>query len=180
MEDAERKLDISINQLLPDLDLTGSYRNDTGDTTSLRQVFFGNYGWTLGLTLEIPLERTSERNAMRRRMIELEQSRRNLTLAEDNVILQVRDSYRTLRRTETSLDIRRQEIEAAKLEAEAAQIRFEAGDTDNLALVAAQNAVLRAENSYIRDLVSYEIARIQLLRDVGILFLDEHGMWREP
>ena len=180
VEDAERKLDISINQLLPDLDLNGSYRNDTGDTTTIRNAVFGNYGWTLGVTLEIPLERTSERNAMRRRMVELGQSKRGLTLAEDNVILQVRDSYRSLRRTETSLEIRRQEIDVASLEYEAAQIRFEAGEADNLAVTEAQNAVLRAENSYIRDLVSYEISRVQLLRYVGILFLDEHGMWREP
>lgn len=180
VEDAERKLDISINRLLPDLDLDGSYRNDTGDPTTIRNAVFGNYGWTLGITLEIPLERTAERNAMRRRMIEFDQSRRSLTLAEDNVILQVRDSYRSMRRTETSLELRRQEIEAAKKEAEAAQIRFEAGETDNLAVTDAQTAVLSAENSYIRDLVSYEIARIQLLRDVGILFLDDHGMWREP
>ena len=96
------------------------------------------------------------------------------------MFLQVHDSYRTLRRLETSLDLRQQEVVAAEREAEAAQIRFEAGETDNLALTAAQNAVLRANNSYIRDLVSYEVARIQLLRDVGIFFLDDHGMWRQP
>jgi len=180
VEDAERRLRISANQLLPDLDLSGTFRNDTGDTTSIRQVFFGNHQWTLGLTLDLPFERTSERNAVRRSMIDLDRSRRSLTLAEDNVILQVRDSYRTLRRTETSLDIRQQEVAAAEKEAEAAQIRFEAGEMDNLAVTDAQNAVLRAHNSYIRDLVSYEVARIQLLRDVGILFLDTHGMWREP
>ena len=134
----------------------------------------------MGLTLELPLERTAERNAMRRSMIDLDQSRRNLTLAEDNIILQVRDSYRSLRRLETSLVIRQQEVVAAEREAEAAQIRFEAGETDNLAVTSAQNAVLRANNTYIRELVSYEAARIQLLRDVGILFLDENGMWREP
>jgi len=180
VEDAERKLSISVNQLRPDLDFTGTYRANSGDTTTFRQVFLGDHQWTLGLTLELPLERTSERNAMRRRMLDLDQSRRDLTLAEDNVILQVRDSYRTIRRLETSLDIRKREVTAADREREGAQIRFDAGEMDNLALTAAQNAVLRANNSYIRDLVSYEVARVQLLRDVGILFLDDNGMWREP
>jgi outer membrane protein TolC len=180
LEDAQRGLRISANGMLPSLDFTGRYENAANNETSVTQIAFGNEGWSLGLTLEIPLERTAERNAMRRAMIDLDRARRDLTLDEDNVILEVRDSHRTLRRTEISLEIRQQEIHAAEREAAAAQIRFEAGEMDNQSVTDARNAVLRAQNAYITDLVEYEISRIQLLRDVGLLILDEHGMWTEP
>jgi len=32
----------------------------------------------------------------------------------------------------------------------------------------------------IRDLLDYEVARLQVLRDIGILFIEPDGMWVEP
>ena len=40
---------------LPDLDLEGSYRNTTGDPTTIRNTIFGNHAWTLGLALDIEI-----------------------------------------------------------------------------------------------------------------------------
>lgn len=180
VEDSERNVRIQVNQFLPALDLTGTYGRSAADAGSPSDLDFDASAWTIGLSLTLPLERTSERNAIRAAMIDLDRTKRSLTLSEDNVILEVRNSLRRLRRAETTLEIREREIEAARKEAEAAQIRFEAGEMDNRNVTDAQNAVLRAENAYIGDLVEYEVARIQLMRDVGILFIDENGKWVEP
>lgn len=180
LQDAERAVRIQTNRMLPDLDLTASYGRSTIGVGDLSDLRFENYDWTLGLSLTLPLERTSERNALRRAIIDLERERRDVSLSEDQVILDVRDSLRRLRRAETTLEIRRREIEVARKEAEAARIRFEAGEMDNRNVTDAQNAVLRAENAYIADLVEYAVARIELMRAVGILFIDEDGMWVEP
>jgi hypothetical protein len=39
-------------------------------------------------------------------------------------------------------------------------------------------SLLDAQNNLIDEQVSYEIARLQLLRDLGILFVDDDGMWK--
>ena len=105
---------------------------------------------------------------------------RDLTLTEDDIILEVRNSLRSLKRAEASVLIREREIEAAKKESLATQIRFEAGEMDSRNVSDAQNALLRAQNAYVQERVQYEIARIQLLRDIGILFIDEQGSVVEP
>ncbi len=180
LEDAEREVRIASNWTLPDLDLAATYRlTSTSRDTLLSQAFSENF-YTLGLTLELPFERVAERNAFRRSLITLERSRRALSLQEDSIVLEVRESIRRVKRVQATLDIRRREIVAAEKEQRAARFRFDEGEADNQDVSVAQAAVRRARNSYIADLVEFETSRIQLLRDIGILFIDEQGMWIEP
>ena len=60
-----------------------------------------------------------------------------------------------------------------------ARIRFEAGEISNRDVVEAEEALLEAQNSLISAKVDYEIQRLQLLSDLGILFIDEQGMFKE-
>ncbi len=56
--------------------------------------------------------------------------------------------------------------------------RFERGELPNRDVVEANQSLLDAQNALIDEQVSYEIARLQLLRDLGILFVGEDGMWK--
>jgi outer membrane protein TolC len=179
-EDSEREVRIARNQLQPDLDLDATYRvTSPADRRPISVVFEDNF-YTLGLSLELPFERVSERNAFRRSLINLERSRRDLSLQEDNIVLEVRESIRRVKRVQATLDIRKREIAAAEKEERVATYRFDEGEADNQDVSVAQAAVRRARNSYIADLVEFETSRVQLLRDIGILFIDEQGMWIEP
>ena len=62
---------------------------------------------------------------------------------------------------------------------ERAEIQFERGDVDNREVVDAEQSLLDARNSLISEQVRYEIARLRLLRNLGILFIGEGGMWQE-
>lgn len=180
LEDSEREVRIAKNQLLPDLDLDTRYRlGSTTGGTRLSPAFDENL-YTIGLSLDLPFERVSERNAFRSSIISMERSRRSLSLKEDNIVLEVRESIRRLRRVQATLDIRKREIAAAEKEERAATWRFDEGEADNQDVSVAQAAVRRARNSYIADLVDFETSRVQLLRDIGILIIDQQGMWIEP
>jgi outer membrane protein TolC len=180
LEDAEREVRVAGNNMLPDFDFDATYRlTSTSGRSPLSPGFDENF-YTLGLALELPLNRVAERNNLRRALITMERQRRSLSLLEDDIVLEVRDSIRRLRRVQATIDIRKQEVEAAEKEVRAARYRFDEGEEDNQAVTIAQNALRRARNSYIADLVEYEIARIQILRDIGILFIDDQGRWVEP
>ena len=58
-------------------------------------------------------------------------------------------------------------------------MQFERGDLPNRDVVEAQQSLLEAQNSLVGEQVAYEIARLGLLRDLGILFIDEKGMFVE-
>ena len=63
LEDSERGLRIAANRLLPDLDLSASYTRSAPADTRFGRQDYDDESYRLALTLELPLERTSERNA---------------------------------------------------------------------------------------------------------------------
>ena len=77
-----------------------------------------------------------------------------------------------------SLEIQRQLIGDQTKNLRIAELRFERGEIPNRDVVEANQALLDAQNALIDEQVAYEIARLQLLRDLGILFIDETGMWK--
>lgn len=46
-------------------------------------------------------------------------------------------------------------------------------------LLEAQDALLAAQNSLTAAAVSYRLAELELQRDLGILNIDECGLWQE-
>lgn len=178
LEDAERAVRLSRNALLPDLDLrlSASYGTDPSDT--LGGGTLDDTDRSLALTLGLPLDRVRERNAYRATQIALGRTRRNLEEFEDQLRVSIQSSFRELERRLQSLEIQRQLIEDQTKNLRIAELRFERGELPNRDVVEANQSLLDAQNALIDEQVNYEIARLQLLRDLGILFIDETGMWK--
>ncbi|MBI3848618.1 MAG: TolC family protein [Planctomycetes bacterium] len=176
VEDSERQLEIAKNRMLPDLSLTGSYVLASDATPSFGGLAFRDDTYTVGLNLEIPLNRKAERNAYRAAMISADQAHRSLRQTEDDLILEVRDSLRRLKQQEQSIDIQKQIVETETTSVRIAEIEYQAGEKSTRDVTEARERLLNAQNSLIEAIVAYEIARLNLLRQLGILFVDEEGM----
>ncbi len=179
LEDDERFVRLSRNDLLPALDLDASVNVPAGPDSGFSNQRFSGENASLGLTLEIPVDRVSERSAYRRAQIFRVQAQRSFEEFRDNLVVEIESAFRELERREQSLKIQRQQIEDELKNVRIAQLRFERGEIPNRDVVEAQQSQLDARNSLIREQVNYEIARLQLLADLGILFIDERGMWSE-
>jgi outer membrane protein TolC len=57
-------------------------------------------------------------------------------------------------------------------------IRYEAGDVDNRDLIDARRSLVSAQNALVDLLAAHFIRRLQLLRNLGVLFIGADGMWR--
>ena len=134
---------------------------------------------TGSLTLSLPLDRQLERNALRRATIDLQRARRQFEEFRQNVALGVRSAIRELERRQLSVQITEELIAGEAKNKRIAELQFERGEIDNRELVDAEQSLLGARNALIAEKVAYEIARLGLLRDMGILFIDEQGMWKE-
>jgi outer membrane protein TolC len=179
LEDVERNVDLARNGLLPDLDVRLGTSYATGD--SLEAPFGGDVeraNTSLSVTLGVPLDRIDERNAYRAAEIGLGRARRDLEQFEDQLRVQIQSSFRELARRLKSLDIQRTLIVDQTKNLGIAELRFERGDIPNRDVVEARQSLLDAQNALIDEQVNYEIERLQLLRDLGILFIDETGMWK--
>lgn len=175
VEDAGRSVKVARNALLPDLSLTASYSIGSDDGNSFGDLAFHDDIGTLGLNLELPLDKKAERNAYRASLLTLEQTSRSLRLAEDSVILEVRDSLRSLKLQREQIRIEEQNIEVLRKSLRKAELDNRSGAASNRDVVEALNRLTEALNSLNERVVAYELERLTLLRRVGVLFIDQQG-----
>ena len=181
VEDAERAVRIARNGLLPDLDLTLSLGRNAlaAATVSDLDLDLDQSDVSAGLSLEIPLDRVDESHAYRTAQISLERARRGYEVFVETLRSEIRSAIRELERREISVQITRELITGEEKNKRLAVLQYERGQIDNRELVDAEQSLLNARNDLIDEQVSYELARLRLLRDLGILFIDERGIWTE-
>jgi outer membrane protein TolC len=180
VDDSERKVHVAKNSLKPDLDLvlTGTVDSEP-DTNSFEEFDFERARWGAGLDLDLPFDRKAERNALRSALIAQERAVRGLTLAEDNIKLEVRDAWRRLDQAKRNYEISVQSVELNQRLVEEQSLRMELGRATAIDQVDAQNALIQAQNARTAALVDHTIARLEFWRDMGILFVKESGQWEE-
>jgi len=178
LEDVERGVRIARNSLLPDLQLELGTSYGTEGSASFGGTDLERTDTSVSVTFGVPLDRVRERNSYRTAQLGLSRARRSLEEFEDQLHVAIQSSFRELTRRLESLEIQRQLIQDQTKNLRIAELRFERGELDNRDVVEANQSLLDAQNSFIDEQVNYEIERLQLLRDLGILFVDENGMWK--
>lgn len=172
--DAQRWVVRQADQLRAELTLgaTASYTdNDDDGSLTLEQGRF-----TAPLSLDLPLERTAERNAYRNSLIALEQATRNVQALEDQIKLSLRSQLRALLESRESLKIQAQSVVVAEKRVRSSDLFLEAGRIQIRDLLEAQDDLLAAKNDLTAALVTYRIAELALQRDMGVLNVNEDGL----
>ena len=177
-EDAQRKLKVAANSLWPDLDLSIDAYAESKDDNRFQELDFKRWYGSAGLDLGLPLDRKSERNAYRQALISHDRASRQLDLREDNIKLEVRAAWRALDQAKRTFEIRELGVALNERRVEEEQLRADLGRSqDAQDFVDALNDLTDARNTLTRALVAHVIARLELWRDMGILFIKEGGQW---
>lgn len=174
VEDARRKLAVARNQFLPEVNAFGSSEWSSDEADGIGDQDY-RQDWRAGVTAEIPFDRRDERDAVRRAQLDLDAAERRLAETTDTVLLEVRESYSRLRSLTVSVDIELRNIEIAEKRAKNALLQFRNGSLSNRDVVEAANDLLDARNAYIAALTDYEVQRLNLLRQVGLLDVARDG-----
>jgi outer membrane protein TolC len=132
-----------------------------------------------GLNIDLPLERTAERNAYRSAYIDLERSIRSLQLLEDQVKLDVRNDLRTLLESRESIRIQAEAVQLARRRVDSTELFLQAGRAEIRDVLDAQESLVTAQNALTSALVGYRVAELQLQRDMGVLEVEARGLWKE-
>ncbi len=179
LQDVERQIKLAENGLLPDLNLNLAYTLGSQGGSNLFGEPFDQQSVSASVSYELPVIRVDERERMRNAQIALGRARRDYDEFEQTLVIEVRARFRELQRRTQSLDIQRELIADQERNVEIAKLRVEQGDFSNRDVFEATQALLEARNTLIQEQVNYELARLALIRDLGILFIDENGMWTE-
>jgi outer membrane protein TolC len=131
------------------------------------------------LDLDLPLERTSERNIYRRRLVELTQARRAFEQQRDEVVLEVTNRWRDFDRALSSYEIQKRSVALAQKRVESTELLLNAGRAIMRDVLDAREDLLDAQNRASQALVDLRVSTLELERDMDILVVDENGQLQE-
>ena len=178
-QDKKRKVKVAKNDLLPSLGLVADY--SLKDQYYNQNSFdFGDYSAKAGLSLDLALDKLSERNAYRKSRIDFERQLRSLMETMDGLLDELRKNVRSLERNRQSYIINKKKLEASQRELEKARLDLLVGDRVRPRdILEAQSGVARARNTYYSSLINFHIQRLKLLNNAGILDTTPQNWWRE-
>ncbi len=180
LADAERKVELAANFLKPQVDLTaGVAINSNPNEKNWALPDPARYRWNAGLDFDLGLDRVAERNSYRSSLISRNRAARALVQQEDDIKLQVRDSWRTLDQAKRSYEISEIGVKLAERRVEEQNLLAELGRAKAQDQVDAQNDLINSKNQRTQALVTHTIARLQFWDNLGILYIKENGQWEE-
>lgn len=182
--DSQRKVVVAADALRGELTLSGSATIGEGrsvDSADLEnaQLRFDKGQYGAFLTLDLPLERTAEQIAYRDSFIALEEAVRDVQELEDQIKISIQTSLRTLRTARESLSIQATAVAVAQKRVRSINLFLEAGRAEVRDLLEAEESLFSAQNALTAALIDYRTAELRLQADMGLLALNEEGLWRE-
>lgn len=146
---------------------------------------------TAGLRFDAPITRLLERNNYRQALIQYQQQRRALIQFEDSQNQNLRQDLRVLKQLEINLEIQRRAVAIAvrrvdqtrealsepPAPAQPGQAASTLGPTAAQNLLSALQALSDSQNNFMSVWLQYYATRMELYIDLGIMRLDERGMW---
>lgn len=182
--DAQRGVAIAADNLRADITLLGSA--SLGESRSLGSAGSDNAQlrtdrgfYSLLLGIDLPFERTRERNSYRNALINYEQTVRSLQDAEDSVKFDVRSVLRSLLESRETIKIQAESVRVAQRRVDSTDLFLQAGRAEIRDLLEAQNALNSAQDALTNAVVNYRIGELELQRDLGVLEVSSDGLWVE-
>jgi outer membrane protein TolC len=176
-EDSKRKVRVTANQLRPELNFIGNASLNSEPPTDYTRFDPDKLRGGVGLELDLPINPVPRRNAYRAILVSFEAELRSLTLTLDNLKESIDRAQRTLLQKQQNYLIQNNALELAKRRVTSITMLLQAGRAEVRDLVDAQNAQLLSENAVTASLVEYQVARLQLLLDLGVLDTAAPRFW---
>lgn len=174
LSDAERALRVARNAHRVEVGVFGEAGLEGQDADTFSDQDYDS-SQSAGVTLELPLDRRDERDAVKRAALALQAARRARQEKLDEVRLEIASAMSELRTQYTTVDLEARNIEVAEKRARNASLRFRNGELSNRDVIEAENDLLNARNAWGQARIDYELQRVQLLRHLGLLDVAEDG-----
>lgn len=152
-----------------DEDAAGSYGAAFSNATS------GDYySFEIGATLEIPLGNRLRRSAYRTAVLHLEQTHLRFERLKQDITVEIRNAVRALQTARAEINATDIERRAQWRKLEAERQRFEAGQVTSFEVLTFQEEFAIAQRRYIRSIIGYNQAFVNLQRIQGTLLEHLH------
>ena len=180
-EDSIRNVALSKNFLHAQVDLVanGGFSSAQKQGSGFAMPNPERYNWNAGLDVNLPFDRKAERNSYCNALISEKRAARDVEEKEDQIRLDVIESWRTLEQAKRSHEISELSVKLAERRAREQELLGEIGRVNAMDQVDSQNALNASKNERTRTLVTHNIARLQFWINMGILYIKDSGIWEE-
>lgn len=176
-EDKKRKIHVAADRLRADLNIFADASLQSDAPVDYTTFDPNRWRGGVGIKLDLPIDRLTERNVYRTSLINFEAELRNLTLTLDDLRDRIEGGLRTLQQRYQNFVIQTNSLALAEDQVASTTMMQEAGRADVRDIIDAQDAMIVGQNAVTSSLVDYQAARLQLLLDIGILDATKEKFW---
>lgn len=173
IQDAQRSLSISKQNLLPVLDLNMRYEQRGIGESFYSSLDFQDSAFNVFLSTSYALDRSSENASFALSQIDVDARRRSLRLVEYNVANEVRAAARNVERVGKSILLQERNIEFAEKQLRLATLRYQRGLASNFDIIDAENNLIQSRSNYVSLLADYHVSQMRLKRVTGTLDIEK-------
>jgi outer membrane protein TolC len=179
LQDAARKVKIAHQQTLPGVSALVSYQANSPPNTDGLQLDASNRRFSAGLDVDLNLNTKPERNVLRSSQIAEQRAERELELAEEQLRNAIRADWRNLHVAHKQFLLAQDGLALARKRLEIEEALMAEGQGTARDIVESQDRLITARDLVISTRIDHVLARLQLWSDMGILFLEKDGRWRD-
>jgi outer membrane protein TolC len=178
LNDAERAVKVAADMLRADVSITGRGDSVRSFALSDEAENSGGENWRLSLRADWPWNRRLERNAYKKKLLALEQTKRDIEEKEDTVKAAIRNGVRSLAAAESSYKIRTESLRVARMRVASTAMFMQSGRVIMRDVLDAQKSLISAQDELCAAIVGWRLRELELRRDMGILSISDMGMWQ--
>lgn len=169
VNDAERRLKIARQNLYPPLDLSIRYTL-SGDGDAFDKSWnLDEDRWGMGVSSSFDFNVASDQATYQQAQLAYNGAIRALLTTEQDILLDVLQTMTSVRQAEARVYLQEQSVSQSEKQLELAEIRYKKGLSDNLDVIDAEEALMKARTSYYGAVVQHLIAKLKLKQATGAL-----------
>ena len=177
--DAEKDVEIAADQFNPQLALELKASAPGTEKAQPARIQAHHHTRSAKLTFDYNLDQAANRDAYRNALIQRDRSARSLAETEDNVTLNVRNSFRSLKQSRQSYVLQAKSVEIAQRRTALLAIQRKEGQASTRDVLEAEAALNSSLNGLTSSLVEYTITRLEFLASLGMLNVAADGALTE-
>jgi TolC family type I secretion outer membrane protein len=160
----------SSSSFLPSIYASGGYSWSNRRLNQIKNMFDTDYGWSMGVTLSIPIFQGFSRIAdVSKSKLSLKSSREMLEQTRRDVALTVKQAYNAVQLVKQQITVTQDAEAAAEEDLRLNREKYELGSGTMLELITSQAAYTTAKNNRIQAVYDYQTVFAQLQKAMGVL-----------
>ena len=179
VRDAGRDVEIAADAFNPRLDLSLGISARGTQPRSPFRVMTHRHTRFARLNFNYDLDQRDNRDSYRNTLIGLDKAQRDLDAFLDNIVLDVRRSFRSLTESKNSYEIQKAAVALGKRWATLAKEEQKEGLVSTREVLEAEDALRASKNAMTSALVNYTTTRLSFLAKLGMISVDQQGKFHE-